>query len=302
MRIKLLQKNQKPITQGCDAAKISQRKPWRGLCVSASLRAILLVSAVVQTTGCQSTSDLGQKQFDPSTSDPKAVRIADEVMVALGGRENFEAINYLSFHFVSVADTKKVSDWRHDWDRRSNNYRLEGVTREGDHLLAFFNLDTQDGTAFKNGQKMEGEEKLQILKLAYRRYINDTYWLLMPFKLKDAGAVLKYDGVQELNDIAYDVLRLSFADSVGLTPRNIYRVFIDPATRIVHRWEYFAQEGGDPSPAWWEKWNIYGGIKFSEQRSFDNSNRKLLLTNIVASRQVDEKIFEAPSTSTAGVF
>ncbi len=255
-----------------------------------------------KTASDQSTADLGQKKFDPSKSDSRAVQIADEVMVALGGRENFEAINYLSFHFVAVADTKKVSDWRHDWDRRNNNYRVEGVTREGDHLLAFFNLDTQDGTVFKNGQKMEGEEKLQILKLAYRRYINDTYWLLMPFKLKDAGAVLKYDGAQELNDIAYDVLRLSFVDSVGLTPQNIYRVFIDPATRIVHRWEYFANEGADPSPSWWEKWNIYGGIKFSEQRSFDNSNRKLLLTNIVASRQVDEKIFEAPSTSTAGVF
>jgi hypothetical protein len=124
----------------------------------------------------------------------------------------------------------------------------------------------------------------------------------MPFKLKDAGAVLKYDGAQELKDIAYDVLRLSFADSVGLTPRNIYRVFIDPATRIVHRWEYFAHEGAEPSPAWWEKWNVYGGIKFSEQRSFDNSNRKLLLTNIVVSREVDEKIFEAPSTSAAGMF
>jgi hypothetical protein len=263
---------------------------------------IALLFQNCQTASEQSASSVAQKQFDSSKSDPKAIRIADEIMVALGGRENFEAIKYLSFHFVSVADTKKVSDWRHDWDRRNNNYRLEGTTRDGDHLLAVFNLDTRDGAAFKNGQKMDGEVKIQLLKRAYARYINDTYWLLMPFKLKDAGAVLKYDGSQEINDVKYDVLHLSFADSVGLTPRNIYRVFVDQATRIIHRWEYIEKEGAEPSPAWWEKWNRYGGIKLAEQRTFENSNRKLLFTNIVVSAEVDEKIFEVNSTSTAKLF
>jgi hypothetical protein len=252
-----------------------------------------------KTTSDQSTSDSGQKQFDPSQSDPEAIRLADEVMVALGGRENFEAINYLSFHFVSTRGDTQVTNWRHDWDRRNNRYRVEGTTRDGDHLLAVFNLASRDGVAFKNGQKMDGEEKIQILKRLYGRYINDTFWLLMPFKLKDAGAVLKFDGTQEINEITYEVLRLSYADSVGLTPRNIYRLFIDPATRLVHRWEYFEKEGAAPSPAWWEKWNIYGGIKLAEQRSFENSTRKLLFTDIIVSREVDEKIFEVGSTSTA---
>jgi len=267
--------------------------------ITAALAALLI--------GCQNNSErsapaANQKQFDSAKSDPKAIQIADEVMVALGGQENFAAINYLSFHFAFVVDTKKVSDWRHDWDRRNNNYRVEGTTREGDHLLAVFNLDSRDGVAFKNGQKTEGEDKIQLLKRAYGRYINDTYWLLLPFKLKDAGAVLKYDGAQELNDVKYDVLRLGFADSVGLTPRNIYRVFIDQATRIVHRWEYYEKDGAVPIAAWWEKWRVYDGIKFSEQRVFENSNRKLIFTPIIISREVDEKIFEVPSTSTARMF
>jgi len=169
-------------------------------------------------------------------------------------------------------------------------------------LLAVFNLDTRDGVAFKNGQKMDGEEKIQLLKRAYGRYINDTFWLLMPFKLKDAGAALKYDGAQEINDVHYDVLRLSYADSVGLTPRNVYRVFVDQATRVVHRWEYHEKEGATPVASWWERWNEFGGVKLAEQRSFENSNRKLLFTNIIVSREVDEKIFEVAATSQAGIF
>jgi len=244
----------------------------------------------------------GQKQFDPRLSDPKAIRIADEVMVALGGKENYEAINYFSFHFVSTRGDTQVTDWRHDWDRRNHNYRVEGTTRDGEHLLAVFNLDTRGGGAFKNGNKMDGEEKLQILKRAYGRYINDTFWLLMPFKLKDGGAVLKYDGAQEINEVHYDILRLSYADSVGLTPRNIYRIFVDQATRVIHRWEYYEKEGATPAASWWERWHEYGGIKLAEQRSFENSNRKLLFTNIVVSREVNEKIFEVASTSTAKMF
>lgn len=272
------------------------------------IRSIFLAAPVILfAAGCQkasdeSTSDLGQKKFDPSKSDPKAIRIAEEIEVALGGRENYEAIKYLSFHFVVMADTMKVSDWRHDWDRRNNNYRVEGMTRDGDHLLTIFNLDTRDGAAFKNGQKTDGEEKISLLKSAYGRYINDTYWLLMPFKLKDPGAVLKYDGIQKINDVTYDVLRLSFADSVGLTPRNIYRIFVDQPTRLVHRWEYFEKEGVEPSPAWWEKWRMHGGIKLAEERVFENANRKLLFTEIIVSREVNEEIFESPSTSMARMF
>jgi len=252
--------------------------------------------------GCQTTSDKPTSDLGQLKSDPKAIQIADEVMVALGGKENYDAINYLSFHFVSTRGDTHVTDWRHDWDRRNNNYRVEGTTRDGDHLLAVFNLDTRAGVAFKNGNKMDGEEKLQILKRAYGRYINDTFWLLMPFKLKDGGAVLQYGGAQEINDVHYDVLRLSYADSAGLTPRNVYRVFVDQATRLVRRWEYHEKEGAAPSPSWWEKWNEYSGIKLAEQRSFENSNRKLLFTNIVVAREVDEKIFEVAATSQARMF
>jgi hypothetical protein len=259
---------------------------------------IILLIFGCKTASDQSTSGAG---FDPSKSDPEAIRIADEVMVALGGRANYDAVKYLSFHFVVTKGDTQLSDWRHDWDRRNNNYRLETTTRDGDRLRIIFTLDTQNGAVFKNGLALEGEEKIQWLGRAYARHINDAYWLLMPYKLKDPGVMLKYDGKQEVSGFQYDVLSLSFADSIGLTPWNMYRVFVDDATRLVHRWEYFEKEGAAPSPAWWESWRAYDGIKLAEERVFENSNRKILFKNIVVSRQVDEKIFEVVTPALAGV-
>ncbi|MDZ7291627.1 MAG: hypothetical protein ONB44_16745 [candidate division KSB1 bacterium] len=266
------------------------------------LAAVLLVGC--RNTSQQSTSDASAKRFDPAQSDPKALRIADEVMVALGGRENYEAIKYLSFRYVMEVDEQKVTDWRHDWDRRNNNYRLEGYAQEaqslqGDHLLVVFNLDTKKGLVFKNGQLLESENKIEWLNRAYARYTNDTYWLLMPFKLKDPGAVLKYERSQEIDGIKYDVLRLSYADSVDLRPWNIQHIFVDPATRLVHRWEYGGKEGADFSAVWWENWRVYDGITLAELRTFENSNRKIRFLNIVASRKVDEQIFEVSGISMA---
>jgi hypothetical protein len=266
-----------------------------------SLSLILSVMTLLMMTCERKSSEtvVEQKIFDPGKSDPRAIKIADEVMVALGGREHYETIQYLSFRFVVEADTQKLSDWRHHWDRRNNNYRLEGITRDGDHLFLIFNLDTRKGTVFKNGQQLAGDEKREFIKRAYARYVNDTYWLLMPYKLKDPGAALQYEGVQEINDVTYDVLRLSFVDSVGLTPRNVYRVFVDQPTRLVHRWEYFETEGATPSPAWWEQWRVYNGIKLAELRTWESSNRKIRFLDIIASREVDEEVFKVSSTSTA---
>ena len=56
-----------------------------------------------------------------------------------------------------------------------------------------------------------------LTKLGKGQWINDTYWLVMPFKLKDSGVTLKYvgDGKTQAGDDA-DVLAMTFKN-VGVT-------------------------------------------------------------------------------------
>jgi hypothetical protein len=71
-------------------------------------------------------------------------------------------------------------------------------------------------------------------------WINDSYWLLMPYKLTDPGVRLRHLGTRALPDGEQaDVLGLTFS-AVGLTPQNRYEVLVNARTRLVERWLFFS--------------------------------------------------------------
>jgi hypothetical protein len=149
------------------------------------------------------------------------------------------------------------------------------------------------GEAFKNGMPVESEELGAVLSRAYARFINDTYWLLMPYKLRDPGVMLSFDGEETIGQQRYEVIKMTFAPSVGLTPQNVYRVFVDAATGRIVRWEYFAQEGAEPRPAWWTDWRQFDGVTLAVERKFEGSTTRLLFENIVVSQEVPAGIFSS---------
>lgn len=269
-------------------------------------RAALLAFAGLFTWACdsepvqESTSEAYALRFDASQSDSTAIRIAEQAMQALGGPEAFATINYFSFRYVVQSDTGKIVDWRHDWDRAAHRYRLEG-SLGNDHLLAYFNLNSQqDGKVFVNGKPAGVDETHSLLGMAYTRFINDTYWLFMPFKLKDPGTKLEYQGVRESEGATYDVLKLSFIERVGLTPDNVYHIFVDPASHLIKRWEYFSTSGAAPIAAQWNNWQSFGNIKLATERVLAGGNRKIVFTDIIAAAQVDSSVFASPAQISAG--
>jgi len=237
--------------------------------------------------------------FDPSQSDPTAVRIAEEVSRAVGA-EKLAQVKQLSFHYTVQSDTGTIVDWSHDWDRQTNRYRLAGRLGE-DQIVAYFNLNSQqEGVVFTNGRRAGVEEMHSLLGMAYSRFINDTYWLLCPFKLMDPGARLHYEGTQEVEGVTYQVLRLSFIERVGLTPDNVYRIYVDPGTHLIRRWEYMPVEGATPVAAAWENWQDFGELKLATERKMAGSTRRIVFTGIVAATEIDSTIFEVPSPVGAG--
>lgn len=269
-------------------------------------RARLLAVAGILTLACHSepvpevTPDSYALRFDSTQSDTTAIRLAEQAMQALGGPEAFATINYFSFHYVVQSDTGKIVDWKHDWDRAANRYRLEGRLGN-DHLLAYFNLNSQqEGKVFLNGKPAGVDETHSLLGMAYTRFINDTYWLLMPFKLKDPGAKLEYQGMRESEGAAYEVLKLSFIERVGLTPDNVYHIFVDPNSHLIKRWEYFSTRGATPIAAQWNNWQSFGNIKLATERILAGGNRKIVFTDIIAATQIDSSVFAPPAQISAG--
>jgi hypothetical protein len=102
----------------------------------------------------------------------------------------------------------------------------------------------------------------EAAKAAYARWVNDSYWLIAPLKLKDPGVSVTYGGQQD----GFDSLHLSFA-KVGLTPGDQYNLYIDPQTHLVRRWDYMPSREKKTSGTW-SNYKDYGGLILSTERTF----------------------------------
>ena len=204
---------------------------------------------------------------------PEAVALARRTMSAMGGEDRWTAARLLRFDFTSVRDGQPGAVYSHWWDRQTGAYRLEGVDKEGVPYRVLFDVDDRTGRAWRAGSEIAGEDLARMLEMAYGRFINDTYWLLMPWKWLDPGVRLGYDGRREIDGEAYEVVSLSFDDGTGLTSRDRYWVLVSPDSGRVARWEYVLQDQqGNPGQgtptAWsWEEWKTTAaGIELATVR------------------------------------
>ena len=219
---------------------------------------------------------------------PREDQLVDRLEEALGGRANWEKAHFIRFSFGGRR--------MHHWDKYTGRHRLEGTTREGDSYVVLSNINTKQGSAYKNGQQLEGEEKDQFLQMAYGAWINDTYWLVMPYKLRDPGVKLSYDGEEEIDDQMYDKLLLSF-EGVGLTPGDHYWAYLNRDTGMMDRWAYVLERqdaDSDPTVWLWTDWKDYEGIKLASGRHSPDGERSLPMESIAVMEELPDTVFTSP--------
>jgi hypothetical protein len=230
----------------------------------------------------------------PAVSDPKATAVADRVLAALGGEAAWKATRFLRFDFVVESEGKIVASRSHYWDKWNGRYRVEGKNKQGSPYVVLMNLNTRDGSAWLAGKPAEGEAKKQLLELGFGVWVNDTYWLLMPYKLRDPGVSLKLEGETREGEAAYDRLLLTF-DGVGLTPRDRYWVFVNRTTHLVDRWEYILQDGQGPATRWeWRGWKRFGGIQLAPERVSEKTRDRILFPVLDAPLAIADAVFTSP--------
>ena len=256
------------------------KRSLTGVAISCTL--ILSAGAIAQTT--QPTSRPAADDNPPAEgfnlegSDAKAIAIADAVMEKMGGRKAWDDTRYIAWKFFGFR--------MHYWDKHSGNIRVEFNSREGEHVVLLANLNTKQGQAWIDGEEITEPEKLaEMMKNALSAWINDAYWLVMPYKLKDSGVTLKYAGEKDMEDgRAADVLQLTF-DSVGNTPENKYEVFVAKDSGLVEQWSFFSSSADDEprmtTP--WQNWERHGNILLSADRGMRRGQ---------PSRHTDVGVFE----------
>jgi plasmid maintenance system killer protein len=197
--------------------------------------------------------------FRADASDEKAIAIADSVMEAMGGRRTWDQSRYFHWNFFNRRTLL--------WDKKTGNVRIT-MLPDSSTVMAL-NLNTGEGQVRVDGALVTEPDSLaNLLKQGKSIWINDAYWVFMPFKLKDSGVALKYQGVDttQAGEVA-DVLQLTF-EEVGDTPQNKYLVWVDQDEHLVRQWAYF-RDAADEAPGFvvpWQNYQEYNGLKLSGDR------------------------------------
>ncbi len=213
-------------------------------------------------------ADGSPQAFDPRQSDPQAVSLADLVMAALGGQRAWDETHFLRFAFAVDKAGRRVAYRTHLWDRWGGRLRYEASETDGSARVVLLNVGTRVGEAYRGGTRLEPAAAKPLLEEAYEAWINDTYWLLMPYKMKDPGVRLHDAGEENRDGRVYDRVLLTF-DGVGLTPGDRYWAFINRQTHLMDRWSYVLQDdppGREPTVWDWKGWARYGKILLAAEK------------------------------------
>ncbi len=265
----------------------------------ASVALIALVSACGYGTSGQGDESAARSQEPPAggptSADPAARALADSVVAALGGWPAWEKARFLEFTFVVALDGVERRRTTHRWDRFTGDVRMEGVDREGKPFVVVWNERTRQGQARLDGADLAGEDLAKALERANGVLVNDCYWLLMPFKLHDPGVHLADQGVRDdTTGKSWRVIALSFDENTGLTSKDRYWVYVDPASARIGRWDYIlegSEPDATPSTFAWQGWEERGGIWLALEKPSADGHVVIRFEGVIVSHQVPEGAF-----------
>jgi hypothetical protein len=197
--------------------------------------------------------------FDADHSDPAAIELADSIMEAQGGRQAWDEVRFISWNFFGRRNIV--------WDKHQSRVRIESLP---DSTIYLLDMKTGKGRVRVKGvELMEADTLQKMLARAERIWINDSYWLVMPFKLKDTGVTLNYLGEDSLpNGKPCNIVQLTF-NQVGTTPENKYKIYVDVTDNLVKQWAYYEIASQDTASSIWpfDNYKKYGKIMLSADRS-----------------------------------
>ena len=194
--------------------------------------------------------------FNLKESDEKALALADEVMAHQGGYARWQQARYLAWTYYGAY---------HIWDKKLSLYRQEKKGR-----VVLMSLKEAKGKIFADGkQLLEPDQTQEILGQTFMIWRFASDFLVLPFRLKDAGVTLRYGGtgVTMARDTA-DILEMTYKDT-GPTGDARNQLWVSRKTHLVTQWAFYQQAAGS-EPAFvrdWLDYRNYDGLLLASQRN-----------------------------------
>ncbi|MBU3027908.1 DUF6503 family protein [Zobellia galactanivorans] len=153
------------------------------------------------------------KASDPVTTTPKTeeVSLLDRCINAHGGIQQWKSFIGLAYNIEEKGKT--VYQLTHLKDRRA-------YLKSKDFEVGF---DGKTAWAKPDASHIPGNSPAFYYNL-------DFYFFGMPFLLKDPGVITSDEGTSVVGGKTYETLKVTFGPEVGLTPEDVYYLYIDPET------------------------------------------------------------------------
>lgn len=224
--------------------------------------------------------------------DAAAAEVRERLVAAMGGRKAFDELPGLAFDFVVTQNAEaggvtELARRSHVWDKWRSRHRLETKTPDGRPVVVIHSVLAKEDPAARvliGGKAASEEAAATWTEKAYALWINDVYWLAMPWKLSDPGVKLTLRGEEKIGPRAFDVLELAFEGGTGLTPGDKYWLTIERGGGgLLHEWEYVLEGQSPPPVKWaWEDWVAVGGVRFSTRKRQIDGAREIRIEKLEA--------------------
>ncbi len=192
--------------------------------------AIALATLALVTTAASATAD------DAPQPTGRAEILSN--LVTSFGIDQFDKVDAIRFTFnVQMRDRRVARSWL--WRPKTNE------------VLRVSTLDPNDDRVEYDRDELNDQTPESIREVD-AKFINDTFWLLLPWHLQQADDVsIESTGLHVAplgKTIARRIIVRYPADGGGYTPGDMYKLYVDDAWRIV-QWTFHRAGAEDPSLA-----------------------------------------------------
>lgn len=245
-------------------------------------------------------------------SDPRAAALAQRLIAALGGESAWQSARCWYFTYAMADNRAERLRRTHYWERATGRHRLEGIDGRQRPFVIIHTLgDSTGGIVLRGGEQVTNPmEQRALCRAADSLWVNDSTWLLLPFKLRDPGAQLGYAGTESHEEKSWDVIEVGF-EARPLVPRGRYRLYIDRTTGMLDRTALVPEPAkpaksakgkksakvATPVPMVyeWLGWRLFGGVLVADERRAQGSGPAILFPQLAVLDVFPADTFAAPA-------
>ena len=179
------------------------------------------------------------------------------------GYENWKDVEKVAFTFKVDRDSIKGNGRRWTWEPKKDRV-IYSTSRDSIVVIERSKIDSTNINLDK-------------------AFINDKFWLLVPFQLvwDKTATISEVKKVESpIHKEQLDMITVTYPDEGGYTPGDAYDIYFDE-NYLIKEWSY--RQGNSPKPSLsntFENYKDFNGIKIAIDHKKDNGNWNLNFTDI----------------------